>query len=152
MRHLWLMIFALGCGGTSGESIKGDISIEYGSSSPKLVVGAAVQSELAPDEMLVQIGSDNVDCDTYLDRFLDFNLPSGTFVYFNVDKVAASYPQGTVATMHKADNSTSIHEGSGSIVIDAVEPRVTGQVTFTTTDDELGTISVTGSFDVVRCF
>ena len=40
----------------------------------------------------------------------------------------------------------------GSIVIDAVEPRVTGRVTFTTTDDEIGTISVTGSFDVVRCF
>ncbi|HWO22461.1 MAG TPA: hypothetical protein VNO30_27070 [Kofleriaceae bacterium] len=151
MRHFWL-IFVLGCGGTSGERIEGDVAIEYGSSSPDLVVGAAVQDENDPALMLVQIGSDNVDCDTYLDRFLDFNLPSGTFVYFSVDKAAGSYADSFVSAMQTDDGSTKVNVASGSVTIDAVEPRVTGRVTLTTTDDEIGTIAVTGSFDVVRCF
>lgn len=151
MRHLWL-IFGLGCGGVSGERIEGDVAIEYGSSSPDLVVGAAVQDENDPALMLVQIGSDKVDCDTYLDRFLDFNLPSGTFVYFSVDKAAGSYADSFVSAMKTDDGSTTVNVASGSVTIDAIEPRVTGRVTLTTTDDEIGTIAVTGSFDVVRCF
>jgi hypothetical protein len=151
MRYAWL-IFCLGCGGTSGEKLEGDVSIAYGSSSPDLVVGAAVQDENVPGEMLVQIGSDNVDCDTYLDHFLDFDLPSGTFVYFSVPKVAGAHPQNTVAAMKTSGNSTSVNLGTGAVTITASEPRVTGTVTFTTTDEDVGTIAVTGSFDVVRCF
>jgi len=129
----------------------GTVSLTYGDSQPKLVVGAAVQSEDSPSKMLVQIGSDNVDCDTYLDNFFDLNPPSGSFIFFNVEKLAGT-TSGSVAVMKSSSNSVAVNQGPGSITIDAVEPRVTGTVTFATTDEEVGSILVAGTFDVKRCF
>ena len=129
----------------------GTVSISYGSSSPKLVVGSAVQNTENPNEMLVQIGSDDVDCESYLDVFLDFDVPKGTFVYFNVPKMAGT-DNGSVAVMHREGNSISTNEGPGSVTINTVDARVTGTVTFSTVDEDVGNIMVAGTFDVLKCF
>jgi len=151
MRHLW-MVLAIGCGGgTSGEPLMGTVSLTYGDAKPKMVVGTAVQNEESPSKMLVQIGSDNVDCSTYLDVFLDFDVPSGTFVYFNVPKVAGT-DNGSVAVLHRSGNSIATNEGPGTVTINTVDARVTGTVTFATVDEEVGNILVAGTFDVKKCF
>jgi hypothetical protein len=151
MRHAWVFLGALGCG-ISGEPINGDITMSYGSSAPEMAVGTAVQTTDQPDKMLVQIGTDHVECDTYLDVFLDFNAPEGHFVYFHVDKVPGVHAQAAIDVMKVKGNSTSINGTFGMVTIDAAEPRVTGSLTVTTEDQDVGTISVSGTFDVVRCF
>lgn len=149
---LGLVLVVVGCGGIDGEPIEGTITMQYGDASPTMVVGAAVQDENAPDEMLVQIGSDNVDCDTYLDVFLSFETFGGHFVYFSVPKVPGTDDSGFVSAMRSVNNSTKINSAPGMVTIDAVEPRITGSVTFATSDEEIGEILVSGTFDVVRCF
>lgn len=150
---IWALVLCVACGGgIEGEPIEGTITMQYGDSAPAMVVGAVVQDENEPDEMLVQIGSDNVDCDTYLDVFLTFNTFGGHFVYFSVPKVPGTDDSGFVSAMRSLDNSTKINSAPGTVTIDTVEPRVTGTVTFATTDEEVGEILVSGSFDVVRCF
>ena len=153
MRNLALLVLLVGCGGggTSGEPIMGTISISYGDEKPKMVVGSAVQNMDNPAEMLVQIGSDNVDCGSYLDVFLDFDAPKGTFVYFNVPKMPIT-ENGSVAVMHRAGNSIATNEGPGQVTITTVDARVTGTVTFATVDEEVGNIMVAGTFDVLKCF
>ncbi len=140
----------LGCT-DGGEPLMGDVTIHYGSSTPKLDVGAAIQKADAPDVMLVQLGTDSVDCGTNLDDF-SFDGPAGTFVYFSVDKVPGVHASASVNAMKVTGNSISINSTSGMVTITAVEPRVTGTIMFTTTDQEVGEIAVTGSFDVKRCF
>jgi hypothetical protein len=151
-RAFVLGLATLAACGDSGEPMKGDVVVTYGSSTPKMDVGTAVQDEESPGKMLVQFGTDEVDCDSYLDVFLDFDLPSGTFIYFSVDKMTGTYASASVSAMKNTKNSTSINSTNGMVTITAVEPRVTGTVTFTTTDEEVGVISATGSFDVKRCF
>lgn len=141
-----------GCGGIDGEPIEGTVTMQYGDDAPDLVVGSVVEDENTPGLMLVQLGTDNVDCDTYLDVFLSFSNPEGTFVYFSVDRVPGTYTDGFISAMRSSGNSTKINATSGSVTIDAVEDRVIGSVTFETTDDEVGTISASGTFDVKRCF
>jgi hypothetical protein len=146
----WFLLVAMGCGGIEGEPLLGDVTIQYGGSSPDLAVGAAVQDENDPDLMLVQLGSDKVDCDAYLDRFLDFSLPDGTFVYFSVEKLPGSY-SAPVSAMRTNDNSTKINTADGEVTIDLAGDRIAGSVTFQTTDEEIGDITVSGAFDVVSC-
>jgi hypothetical protein len=151
MRHLALLL-VVGCG-TSGEPIKGDISINYGADKPKFEVGSAVLDKNTAGQMLVQIGTDNVDCDTYLDNFLSFSNPKGTFVYFSVDKATPGMHDGAdVSVMKSTGNDTSINSTSGKVVIDTIGARVTGSVMFTTTDEKIGAIAVMGGFDVKACF
>jgi hypothetical protein len=151
MRHLWLLLM-IGCGGgTSGEPLMGTVTLGYGGDNPKMKVGTAVQHQDSPNNMLIQIGSDNVDCDTYLDVFLDFDAPSGSFIYFDVAKNVAS-TSGSVSVMKSSSRNISINSGPGNVTITAIEPRVTGMVTFATTDEEVGMITVAGTFDVKRCF
>jgi hypothetical protein len=147
-----LLLATLAACGDSGEPMKGDVTVHYGSSNPSMKYGTAVAAEDNPDQMLVQFGSGDVECDTYLDVFLDFSLPSGTFVYFVVDRTPGVHANTSVSTMKNTSNSTSINTSSGSVTIEGVEPRVTGRVTFHTTDDEIGEIMVDGTFDVKRCF
>ncbi len=140
-----------GCAGDSGEPLIGDVTIHYGSSTPKLDVGAAIQDTSVPGSMLVQIGSDAVDCGTNFGDF-SFDGPQGTFVYFSVDKVPGVHASASVNAMKVSGNSINIHGTSGAVTITAVDPRVTGTVMFTTTDQKAGEIAVSGSFDVKRCF
>ncbi len=145
-------LLCLGSCGIDGEPIEGDITIQYGATAPDLVVGAAVQDQSDPSLMLVQIGSDGVDCDTYLDNFLSFNNPEGTFVFFSVEKLPGAFEEASVAAMRSENNNTKTNFSISSVTIDAVEPRVAGSVEFSITDEDVGEISVSGTFDVVRCF
>ena len=147
MRTIALLLL-VGCG-DSGEPLKGDITVQYGDESPDLKVGTVIADESEPGNMLVQIGTEEVDCDTRLDSL--FGTPVGTFVFFSVAQAAGTY-MPFVSVGHRAGNSTSVNISDGEVTIDAVEPRVTGSLTFDTTDDEVGTISVSGTFDVFRCF
>lgn len=132
--------------------MKGDVTVHYGSSTPKMEFGTAVVAEDNPNQMLVQFGSGGVDCGTYLDVFLDFDLPHGTFIYFVVDQAPGMHAQTSISAMKSTSNSININGGTGSVTIDAIEPTVTGRVTFSTTDDEAGAITADGTFDVKRCF
>jgi len=152
MRTLVLSLVVVGCGGPGGEPIEGDITMQYGGDSPDMKVGTVVQDENDPNSMLVQIGTQGVGCDTYLDVFFSFDVPHGTFLYFSVDKAPGTYTGTFVSAMRSTGNSIKINSAQGDVTIDAVEPRVTGSVTFSTDDDEVGTISASGSFDVLRCF
>jgi hypothetical protein len=152
MRGALIALLLIGCGGTSGEPMQGDVTVHYGSSTPKMVVGTAVEAMDEPGKMLVQFGTDDVDCDSYLDVFLDFSVPHGTFVYFVVDQTPGVHAQAEVSTMKSTSSHIGINSTSGLVTIDAVDPRVTGSVTFTTTDEDVGEIAVSGSFDVKRCF
>ena len=129
----------------------GTVTITYGSDQPKLAVGAAVQSRDAPTKMLVQLGTDNVDCDSYLDDFTDLTPPHGTFVWFYADK-APAMANTSISVMKSASNHVSINESSGTVVVSTADARVTGQVTFATNDMDVGMILVAGSYDVKRCF
>ena len=139
-----------------GESIEGEevgpgtLTLHYGSESPKLEVGAAVQSADMPDKMLVMFGTNHIDCDSDFENDFPGN---GTYVYFSVAKMPGTYAS-TYTDILKIE-PRSLHSNgtsSGMVVIDAVEPRVTGSLTVMTTDDDAGTLSAEGTFDVVRCF
>lgn len=151
MRACFLVSILIGCG-SSGDPIKGDVAINYGGDSPDLKVGSVVEDQNDPTKMVVQVGTQDVDCSTYLDVFISFNLPSGTFLYFNVDKVPGAYPTASVSAMHNSSNNIKINSGTGMVTIDTIAPRVTGGVTFDTNDQDVGAITASGSFDVVRCF
>jgi hypothetical protein len=136
------------CG--SGEPMSGTIAVQYGSDNVAMEVGAVVVDDSDPNQMLVQMGSREIDCDTQLDSL--FGVPRGTFVFFSIDQAAGTYMATTVSAARREGNSISVNISSGDVIIDAVGERVTGSVTFETTDDEVGTISVSGTFDVFKCF
>jgi hypothetical protein len=147
MRFLAFVMLAA-CG--SGEPMNGTITVQYGSDSVGMEVGAVVADEDDPNKMLVQMGSREVDCDTQRDAL--FGGPRGTFVFFSIDQAAGAYTQTPVEAAHREGNSISVNFSTGDVTIDAVGERVTGSMTFETTDDEVGTISVSGTFDVFKCF
>jgi hypothetical protein len=137
--------------GTSGEPMNGDITLMYGDSNPKLIVGAAVEDADAPGQMIVEMGDDNVDCGTNFSE-LSFGT-SGTFVYFSVDATTPGTQSDLFITvMRSSGNHLSSNSSDGMVTIDAVSPRVTGSIMFDTNDQDVGPISVSGSFDVKRCF
>jgi hypothetical protein len=151
MKHAWGLLLVIGCG-SSGEPMKGDVMFAYGTDHPTMAYGAAVQNKDTPGEMVVQIGDDNVDCGTYLDA-LTFGGPSGNFVYFSVDATTpGTNAQALISVEHSTGNHIKINESDGTVTIDATTPRVTGSLTFTTTDTDIGDIAVSGNFDVKRCF
>lgn len=152
MKHAWGCLLLVACG-TSGEPMKGDVAFTYGTAMPKMVVGAAVANKDMAGQMVVQIGDDNVDCGTYLDAGITFSAPSGTFAYFSVDATTpGTTADAFISVEHSTGNNISINEASGTVTIDTVMPRVTGSLTFMTTDMDVGPISVSGNFDVKRCF
>lgn len=151
MKHAWGLLLVIGCG-SSGEPMKGDVMFTYGTDHPKMAFGAAVQNKDTPGEMVVQIGDDNVDCSTDLNSF-GFGGPAGNFVYFSVDATTpATVADATISVEHSTGNHVSINESNGTVVIEATTPRVTGNLTFMTTDQDVGDIAVSGNFDVKRCF
>ena len=151
MKHAWGLLLLIGCG-TSGEPAKGDVMYTYGTDHPKMAFGAAIENKDTPGEMLVQIGDDNVDCDTDLNSF-GFGGPSGNFVFFSVDATTpGAHPDAFVTVEHSTGRNTSLNESNGSVTIDTTMPRVTGSLTFMTTDSDVGEIAVSGNFDVKRCF
>lgn len=153
MKHAWGLLVIVAACGSSGEPMKGDIAYTYGTDHPKMVVGAAVQDTQTPGHMLVQLGNDNVDCGTNLDQLVLIGGPSGTFVYFSVDATTPGTDANAfISAQRSGGNHTSINEASGTVTIDMIGPRVTGSLMFSTTDQDVGPISVSGNFDVKKCF
>ena|SRR5687768_5263018 len=150
MRHLWLL-FAIGCGGgADGESLRGTVELQYGNDEPNLAVGAAIPNPENADDMVIVLGTNDIDCRTTLFD-LDNTPPDGTFVLFSVDKqIEASTP--AVIVMEVANMVETLDAGSGNVSITAIDERVEGNVSFATMDQTVGTIRVTGTFDVIRCF
>jgi|SRR3569623_90137 len=153
MKQAWGLLVMVAACGTSGEPMKGDIMYTYGSSHPKMVVGSAVEDKQTPGQMLIQLGDDNVDCSTNLDNFVLIGGPIGTFVYFSVNATTpGTDTSATISAEQSSRNNTSINESSGTVTIDTIDTRVTGSLMFSTTDQDVGTISVSGNFDVKKCF
>lgn len=151
MRIIWAL--ALAACGASGEPIEGDISISYGGDVFPFTVGAVVEDANTPGQMLVQLGTDEIDCDSNLDNLFSFNNPDGTFLFFSVLPEPGTYTDGFLSAMRSDNGSTQINASTGSVTITTVDGRVTGTVDeFSTTDDEVGEITASGSFDVLKCF
>jgi hypothetical protein len=143
---------SIGCGGIEGEPMDGDIALHYGTANKTFEVGAAVPDKDDTNQLIVQLGTDNVDCKTYLNELVLFGGPKGYFVYFGIDAaMPKAYDNAYVSVEHTTDRSSKTNIADGAVVIDAIADRVTGTVMFDTTDDELGKITVTGSFDVLNC-
>jgi hypothetical protein len=154
MKQAWGWLLLAACGtATTGEPMAGNIAFTYGSSKPKMVVGSAVQSRNAPTQMIVQMGDENIDCETYLDSGITFSAPSGTYAYFTVDAATpTTQASADISVEHSSGNHIDIFAATGMVTIDAVMPRVTGSLSFMDTDMTVGDISVMGNFDVKRCF
>ncbi len=151
MRIIWAL--ALAACGSSGEPIEGDISINYGGDAIGFAVGAVIEDENTPGQMLVQLGTDKIDCDTNLDNLFSFNNPEGTFLFFSVVPEPGTYTDGFVSVMHTDGGSTRINATNGSVTITTVDGRVTGTLDeLSTTDEAVGEITASGSFDVLKCF
>ncbi len=95
----------------------------------------------------------NVDCSTNLGQLVLVGGPSGTFVYFSVSATTPGTDANAfINAQHSGGNHTSINEASGTVTIDTIGTRVTGSLMFSTTDQDVGPISVSGNFDVKKCF
>lgn len=149
MRIIWAIALAA-CGGTSGEPIGGDVSISFDGDTQPFVVGAVIEDEDVPGNMVVQLGTDEIDCDTNLDSLF---LPDGVFLTFSVEEAPGTYEDGFISAIRADGNSIHLNASTGSVTIDAVGDRVTGTLTeFSTTDDDVGEITAVGTFDVLKCF
>jgi hypothetical protein len=150
----WIVALSciVGCG-TSGEPLHGDVMMTYGTAAPKLVVGSAVEDKQMAGNMLVQLGTDNVDCGMNLGDFGFSGPPSGVYVAVSVSKtVPVTDPQASIEVIKTDGANININISSGSVMIDSSDTRVMGSLTFSTTDDQAGPITVSGGFDVKKCF
>lgn len=139
----------IGCGGDEGEPMEGSLQILVGNDAVTPSVGAALSNPEVPGEMVVLMGTNEVSCSTDL---YDEPPQSGTFVMFSTE-IATLGPRDTgISVIRLSRSSSSLNSTDGTVTIDAVGERVTGSVVFDTTDDEVGTIAVTGTFDVLKCF
>jgi hypothetical protein len=152
MKHAWLILFAIGCGTSGGgEPQHGTATLQYGSSNEPLTVGAAIADKQDATMMYIELGSDHVTCSTDL---INGTTSPGAGRYADVDLPATpgTYPQANVGVMNISANSINLDEASGSVTITSIDTRVMGSITFTTTDMTVGTIAVSGTFDVKKCF
>ena len=153
MKHAWILLFAIGCGGGGGggEPLMGNVAVQYGTAMPDMTTGSAVQSHDNPMQMVIQIGSDHVDCSTDLSG--TFFTEQGTYVFFNADKTMPSTnAQADITVENVSGNHIDLNGATGTVTISTIDTRVTGSVMLTTTDSMVGTITATGNFDVKRCF
>lgn len=146
------MLFAIGCGTSGGgEPLMGNVAIQVGSKMPDLTTGSAIKDKDDSTKMIVQLGTDHVDCKTDLNG--SFFAEGGTYVFFAED---ASTPgtdaNATVNVETVNGNMIDVLLSDGTVTISTIDTRVTGSINFTATDQNLGAVSVSGNFDVKRCF
>ncbi len=134
-------------GGDSGEPIEGTITIVVGDQTITPDVGAAIEDPDDSTKALVILGTSDISCSTQINS----QLAAGTYLTFQIDPVVGTQ-SSFVSVLRVSGNSAHLNGSGGDVVIDSVVDRVTGSVTFDTTDDEVGTITADGTFDVIRCF
>src|SRR5579871_2183521 len=134
MRLAWLVLafVAFGCGTSTpaGTPQNGNATLQYGSSTQDLTVGSAIMDTSAtPVQMLVQLGTDAVTCNTNL---LGQSFPPhGEYVYFDVDPtIPMSYPTEGVGVISSTNNNIALDESTGMVTVTAIDTRVMGTVTF----------------------
>jgi hypothetical protein len=145
-----VIAFAAGCGGGGGEDIGGTIVIDWG---PEHVVpdsGAAIEYPDAevPGTMIVGIGDLGFGC-----GWADDRISNGTFVSFILEpaeQVPGSYTSLIFVT-HVDDDGLHSNGSTGTLELTAVGERITGSLSMSTTDDEVGPVTSTGTFDVINC-
>lgn len=154
MQRLYVRILAtaatatLGaCGTEAGEPIGGDVTITVGDEVIEPTVGAALPDDEDPTKAMIVVGTRDISCATTITS----PLKRGTYLMFTIAPEAGM--QTVFTSVIRVESSGSHLNGStGEVTIDGVGDRVTGSVTFDTTDDEVGPITAAGTFDVVRCF
>ncbi len=145
-----LLVLLAACGSShSGEPQMGTATVQYGSTTRMMTTGSAIMDTQTPGNMIIQLGDDGVSCSTNLNQSLDL---SGMFATMSVSSSApGTNPNADITVIYAANNNINIEGASGMVTVDAIDTRVTGSVTFTTTGSA-GTISATGTFDVKKCF
>ena len=153
MKHAWILLCAVGCGssGGGGEPQLGNAMIVNGGKTIMLATGSAIQDSMDATKMAIQLGSDNVSCTS--DIYNKFP-GSGTYVYLAVDKTTpGSNPMQEVDVLTVSSNHIDIVGGSGTSTVTSIDTRVMGSVSYTFTDSMTNnTITVSGNFDVKKCF
>jgi len=152
-----VLLAACGGGDDEGEPIDGDLVIMLGDAVIDPSVGAAIEAcvdtncnETDPTKMLVVIGTRDISCESTVQSA----LKQGTYLTFTVDRVPATQ-SAFVSVIRVVPGGAHLNGSSGDVVIDAVDDRVTGSLTFDTEDDDDGVIlpiTAAGTFDVIRCF
>lgn len=152
MNKAWLWVFAIGCSSSGGgEPQLGDATLNWGSTAIHMSTGAAILDTSASGSMRVQFGNDNVDCKTDLDKT---EPPAGSYVYFTAPMVTGAVANADVTIIKFSGNHISIDITGGMANIATLDTRVTGTLTFMTTDTDAtpNTVTMTGGFDVKKCF
>ena len=146
------MLFAIGCGTSGGgEPLMGNVAIQVGSSMPDLTTGSAIQDKDDATKMIVQLGTDHVDCKTDLNS--SFFAEGGTYVFFAENAATPGTDSSATVNIEKVSgNMIDVLSANGTVTISTIDTRVTGTIMFTGTDQTLGAVSVSGNFDVKRCF
>jgi hypothetical protein len=153
----WLAIALLtGCAGQTGDPITGDIVIHVGDQTITPSVGALIAgppaSDTNPATLLLVLGTRDISCDFSTST----PLHPGTYLTITFQAAArADIPTGMsapfVSVTRVVTGGAHIDGATGSVTIDGVADRITGSVTFTTTNADVGTSSAMGSFDVTGC-
>jgi hypothetical protein len=153
MKHAWVWALAIAAGCSSsggGEPQMGDATIQYGTTPKMMATGSVIMDTKTAGNMRIQLGTDNVTCSTDLDAN---EPPGGTYVYFSIPQTGTTSAQVSVTLFDISGRNISINITSGSVMLTSpADGRVAGTLAFSTTDDKVGTITMTGAFDVKKCF
>jgi len=136
-------------GGGGGEDITGDIVIDYGDTHVVPDTGAVVEDPDNPGEVYLGIGNLGLGCD-----FLQARIhPGDAFVAVHLDatmQTAGDYSTLILVTFAD-DTGTHLNGSTGTLTLTGFGERVTGSMSMSTTDDDVGPVSTSGSFDVFSC-
>jgi hypothetical protein len=143
-----VLVIVAACGTSdTGEPIGGTVSVIVGDQTITPTVGAAIADPADETKAILIVGTTTITCETTLNS----RLPPGTYLTFGFAQTTGMQ-SGFVSVIRVEGSSAHLNASTGDIVIDTLDPRVTGSVTFDTTDDMVGPISAAGTFDVIRCF
>jgi hypothetical protein len=162
MKHAWWLLAlslgglaGLGCSSSSGskpgEPQLGDVMITVSNDSPMLAAGAAIQDPGVAGNTLIQLGTDAVDCTTNLSS-TSYSVGNGVFVSFSADKTTPGpVPNAFITVTRISGTNLDGTTANGTVTITSLGDRVQGSITFDDTSMYLGTVTMSGDFDVKNC-
>lgn len=159
MRAALLLGAAIAACGPNGEPMHGTATVSGYGASAHMVVGAVVRDQSSAGSMLVQMGSDNVDCNTDLRSIAMVpQFPSGTFVFFSASDSMVTNGTVSISTsvVHNGDvdgsNAQFESDGGADVSITSIGSRVVGTIDFVHDNSTVGSVVVSGSFEVKKCY